>query len=100
MPALPATNYWPSAKCAKAFWTQQHLPPYRELVADTLDWAAPAAGERWLDLGCGGGGLTRGLWEHSGGAVAEVVGMDCAAANEAAYARLREQLAPRPGSRV
>ena len=100
MPTLGATNYWPSAKCAKAFWGQHDLPPYRELLADTLDWAAPGPGERWLDLGCGGGRLARGLWEHSGGAAAEVVGVDCAAANAAAFARLRETLDPPPGDRL
>lgn len=100
MPTAVTRNLWPDARCAKAFWSQQHLPPYRELLADTLAWAAPAAGERWLDLGCGGGGLTRGLWERSGGALAGVVGVDCAAANERAYAGLRATLAPPPGDRV
>jgi len=93
-------NYWPDAKCAKAFWSQQEVRPYRRLLADTLDWAAPAAGERWLDLGCGSGPLTRGLWERSGGAVREVVGLDCAAVNEQAYAQLRATLAPPSGERV
>ena len=37
-------NYWPDAKCAKAFWSQQEVRPYRRLLADTLDWAAPASG--------------------------------------------------------
>jgi ubiquinone/menaquinone biosynthesis C-methylase UbiE len=93
-------NYWPDAKCAKAFWSQQEVRPYRRLLADTLDWATPAAGECWLDLGCGSGPLTQGLWERSGGAVSEVVGLDCAAVNEQAYARLRATLAPPPGDRV
>jgi SAM-dependent methyltransferase len=93
-------NYWPDARCAKAFWSQQEARPYRRLLADTLDWAAPAAGEAWLDLGCGGGPLTRAIWERTGGAVAAVVGLDCAAANEAAYARLRAILTPLPGDRV
>ncbi len=100
MSAPVAVNFWPHAKCAKAFWSQQEAPPYKRLAADTLDWAAPAAGERWLDLGCGGGGLTRGLWERSRGRVAAVVGVDCAAANESAYRRLRETLTPPPGDRV
>lgn len=100
MPASGATNYWPSAKCAKAFWGQHDIPPYHELLADTLDRAAPAAGERWLDLGCGGGRLSRGLWEQSGGTLAGVVGVDCAAVNEDVYARLRETLSPPPGDRV
>jgi SAM-dependent methyltransferase len=100
MPATAATNYWPDAKCAKAFWSQQEVPPYQKLLADTLDWAAPGPGERWLDLGCGGGAISRAIWERTGGQVAEVVGSDCAAANEDAYTRLRETLSPPPGTRV
>ena len=93
-------NYWPDAKCAKAFWSQQEVRPYRRLLADTLDWAAPAAGERWLDLGCGSGPLTAGLWERSHGELGEVVGLDCAEVNAQAYARLRATLAPPPKDRV
>jgi len=100
MPATQAVNYWPQNKCAKAFWSQQELPPYKELLKDTLDWAAPAAGERWLDLGCGGGGLSRGLWEISAGRITGVLGIDCAAANEDAYERLRQNLRPTPGKRI
>lgn len=85
-------SHWPDDRCAKAFWGQHDLPPYRRLLVDTLDWAAPAAGEAWLDLGCGGGALTRALWERTGGAVGRVVGADCAAANAAAYDRLRAAL--------
>ena len=81
----PGVNYWPQNKCAKAFWSQQEVPPYRELLADTLDWAAPAPGERWLDLGCGGGAISRAIWERTGGQVAGIVGRDCASANEDAY---------------
>jgi SAM-dependent methyltransferase len=97
--AVPV-NFWPAAKCAKAFWGQCELPPYKELLADTVAAAAPAAGERWLDLGCGGGNLTRAVWTKTRGAVGEVVGLDCAAANADAYARLGEELSPRPGPRV
>jgi SAM-dependent methyltransferase len=100
MPATAVRNHWPDAKCAKAFWSQQDLRPYRELLADTLAWAAPAAGESWLDLGCGGGPLTRGLWEHSGGTVASITGLDCAAVNSRAYDRLKAGLTPPPGDRV
>lgn len=100
MSAASAVNYWPQNKCAKAFWSQQEIPPYKELLKDTLDWAAPAKGERWLDLGCGGGGLTRGLWERSRGTVDSILGIDCAAANETAYERLRQTLKPSPGQRV
>lgn len=98
--AAPARNYWPDSKCAKAFWSQQEVRPYRRLLADTLDWCAPAAGERWLDLGCGSGPLSRGLWERSNGTVAEVTGLDCAAVNERAFAKLRAELSPPPGDRV
>jgi len=33
-------------------WIAVEMPP------DTLDWAAPAVGEKWLDLGCGSGPLS------------------------------------------
>jgi SAM-dependent methyltransferase len=97
--SLPV-NWWRDDKCAKAFWSQQELPPYRELLDATAAWLRPEQAERWLDLGCGGGRLTRALWEASGGTVAEVVGMDCAAINAQAYQRLRETLQPPPGERV
>src|SRR4051794_30712505 len=95
-----AVDHWPNAKCAKGFWGQHDIPPYRELLADTLDWADPAPGERWLDLGCGGGRLARGLWEYSAGRLAQIVGVDCAAANGSAFDRLREGLSPPPGPRL
>ena len=95
-----AKNHWPDAKCAKAFWSQQEAAPYRRLLADTVDWCEPASGERWLDLGCGSGPLTRAIWERSGGTVGEIVGIDCAAINERAYDRLREQLRPALGERM
>jgi len=94
------TNYWPDTRCAKAFWGQHDLPPYRQLLADTVEWADPGPGERWLDLGCGGGAITRAIWERTGGTVAEVVGADCAAANADAYDRLRESLTPPPRERI
>ncbi len=98
--AAPTVNHWPDAKCAKAFWGQQDAPPYQQLRRDTLDWCDPRPGERWLDLGCGGGPLSRGLWERSGGTLAEVVGADCAVANAEAYARLWATLQPPPGDRL
>jgi SAM-dependent methyltransferase len=98
--SIAVTNYWPDARCAKAFWGQHDLPPYRQLHADTLEWADPRPGEHWLDLGCGGGALTRGIWERTGGAVARVVGVDCASANADAYDRLRETLTGSPGDRL
>jgi ubiquinone/menaquinone biosynthesis C-methylase UbiE len=94
---MTVTNYWPDTRCAKAFWGQHDLPPYRKLLADTIEWADPGPGERWLDLGCGGGAITRAIWERTGGAVERIVGIDCAEANALAYARLRESLTPSRG---
>jgi SAM-dependent methyltransferase len=93
-------NFWPSAKYAKAFWTQHEIKPYQELLADTIEWAAPAADQTWLDLGCGGGAVTRAIWQRTEGMVESVTGIDCAAANEEAYERLRSTLVPAPGGRV
>jgi ubiquinone/menaquinone biosynthesis C-methylase UbiE len=101
MHQLPAVqNAWPDNKCAKAFWSQQETRPYRQLLADTIAWCDPAAGDRWLDLGCGSGPLSQALWERSGGAVSEILGLDCAPVNELAYERLRAKLVPAPGSRL
>src|SRR5688500_13174841 len=97
--SILAPNWWRSDKCAKAFWAQQDCPPYQRLLQDTLDWAAPGPRERWLDLGCGGGAVTRAIWERTNGTVGAVVGLDCAAANENAYCRLRETLGPAPAER-
>jgi len=96
MPPSLAVNYWPDDACARAFWSQHSLPPYQQLLRDTADWLAPKPGERWLDLGCGGGQLSKALWRQSGGRLAEVVGLDCAAVNAEAYARLRATLQPAP----
>jgi ubiquinone/menaquinone biosynthesis C-methylase UbiE len=93
-------NQWADTKCAKAFWSQQECGPYQRLLADTLDWCDPGPGQRWLDLGCGSGPLTRGLWERSGGTVEEIVGVDCAAVNQEAYARLATELRPSPSGRI
>jgi ubiquinone/menaquinone biosynthesis C-methylase UbiE len=89
-----AVNYWPQAKCAKAFWNQRDVAPYKRLLEDTVAWLDPGPGQRWIDLGCGSGQLTRAVWEKSGGTVAEVIALDCAAANERSIARLRDTLRP------
>jgi ubiquinone/menaquinone biosynthesis C-methylase UbiE len=91
----PAVNFWPQNACARAFWGQQELKPYRHLLADTMAWVEPRSGERWLDLGCGGGLLTRSLWEKSGGSLAEIVAVDCAAVNARAIEKLRGRVQPR-----
>lgn len=89
-------NYWPDTRCAKAFWSQHELPPYQELLRDTSAWLEPGIAQRWLDLGCGSGQLSRVLWEKSLGKVEAVVGVDVADVNEQAYARLRALVQPTP----
>lgn len=100
MRVVPLTNHWFNPRCAKAFWSQHELPPYRELLAETLRRADPKPGERWLDLGCGGGTLTRAIWERTNGEAASILGLDGAEANAARYDRLRETLTPPPGDRI
>ena len=95
-----SVNYWPDSKCAKAFWNQNELPPYRELLRDTTAWLDARPGQRWLDLGCGCGRLSQALWERGQGQLAEVLGVDVAAINAAAYARLRAQMQPAPAEDV
>src|SRR5260370_26529688 len=87
-PPVRPVNYWPDSRCAKAFWSQRDVPAYRQLLADTRAWLDSAAGESWLDLGCGGGELTRALWEKSTRKLRAVVGLDCAAPNADPPARL------------
>jgi SAM-dependent methyltransferase len=96
----PDVNYWPDTACARAFWGQQELPPYRKLLQHTTEWLDPTPGERWLDLGCGCGQLTRALWLKSGGEVGEVVAMDCAGANVGPVEGLSATLKPSPAGRI
>ena len=95
-----SANRWNEAKCAKAFWGQQELPSYRQLLADTLNWARPSPGEDWLDLGCGGGAITRGLWDRTAGTIGSITGVDCAPINAEKYRELRTVLSPLPGDRI
>ncbi len=94
--ASPSINHWPDSTCARAFWGQQEIPPYKRLLADTIAWLDPKPGEDWLDLGCGCGRLTQGLWTRSQGTLARAVASDCAAINERAIAKLRADLQPGP----
>jgi ubiquinone/menaquinone biosynthesis C-methylase UbiE len=87
-------NHWPQNKCAKAFWGQRELPSYKRLLQDTVAWLDPQPGESWIDLGCGGGQLSKALWEKSEGTLEEVVALDCAAANEKALRKLRPEMDP------
>ncbi len=102
MPAtiVPAVNHWPDPACARAFWGQQELPGYRQLLADTTAWLEPRPGQRWLDLGCGSGQLTQTLWLESGGRLAEIVGLDCAAVHARAFRELDASLEPAPQGRI
>src|SRR5438105_1399484 len=93
-------NHWPDSACAKAFWGQHELPPYHRLLADTAQWLDPKSCERWLDLGCGCGQLTKTLWEKSGGALDEIAALDCAATNEKIIAKLRATVEPPAGNRI
>jgi ubiquinone/menaquinone biosynthesis C-methylase UbiE len=94
--AAISTNYWPEARCAKAFWNQHELPPYQELLRDTAAWLEPTIGQRWLDLGCGSGQLSRVLWQKSAGKLEAIVGVDVAVINAKAFADLRAVLQPAP----
>lgn len=87
-------NYWFDRRCARAFWSQHEAPPYHELLRHTVAWLEPAAGQRWLDLGCGSGQLSRTLWQHSGGRLAGIVALDCAAADADAIAAIRASFTP------
>jgi SAM-dependent methyltransferase len=91
---ITSANHWTDRRCAKAFWSQHELPPYQELLRDTSAWLEPAIGQRWLDLGCGSGQLSRVLWQKSQGKVEAIIGVDVADVNEQAYATLRAMLHP------
>ena len=94
MATKESVNYWREDACARAFWSQCDMPPYRRLFARTVEWLDPRPGERWLDLGCGSGQLTRALWEKGAGALAEVVATDFAAVNARPIEKLRGNVHP------
>jgi SAM-dependent methyltransferase len=91
-------NLWHKDQTAQAFWDQHRAMPYQDLLRETIAWCDPQAGETWLDLGCGGGQLTAGLWQASGGRLAHIRATDCAQANAQAIDRLRRRLLPTPAS--
>ncbi len=64
---FPPGNYWLDSKCAKAFRHQHELASYQELLAATVASLEPRPEERWLDLGCGRGHLSKALWQASAG---------------------------------
>jgi SAM-dependent methyltransferase len=89
-------NHWHDDRCARAFWDQRQALPYQDLLNDTARWLQPQAGERWLDLGCGGGQLTSRLWSLAEGSLERIVSSDVAAVNAEAIERLRTKLTPPP----
>jgi SAM-dependent methyltransferase len=97
-PSVPRTtpNHWFEERCARAFWDQSQGRPYGKLLRDTARQLEPAAGQTWLDLGCGGGQLTALLWSLSDGRVAKIIAADCAAVNAGAITRLASKLQPSP----
>ena len=40
-----SVNYWREDACAKAFWSQCDMPPYRRLLGRTVEWLDPQPGE-------------------------------------------------------
>jgi ubiquinone/menaquinone biosynthesis C-methylase UbiE len=89
-----AKNHWLDDDCARSFWDQHKAIPYQELLRDTGRLLETRPGEHWLDLGCGCGKLTALLWQRSGGQLAGVTALDCAAVNAAALDRVRRHLTP------
>jgi ubiquinone/menaquinone biosynthesis C-methylase UbiE len=98
--ATAAINQWHDSECARAFWKQHELPPYRRLLTDTVAWLDPKSNERWLDLGCGCGQLTRALWHKGQGQLDEIVGLDCAGVNDEAYRQFASTLQPPPANHI
>jgi SAM-dependent methyltransferase len=66
---------------------EQYMGKWSRLAGDTfLDWLAPAAGLRWLDVGCGSGAFTETIVERC--APVSVHGVDPSEA-QLAFARTR-----------
>jgi SAM-dependent methyltransferase len=66
---------------------ERYMGEWSRLAGETfLDWLAPKAGLRWLDVGCGNGAFTEMLVERC--APASVQGIDPSEA-QLAYARIR-----------
>src|SRR5918911_2651002 len=66
---------------------ERYMGKWSQLTGETfLDWLAPAAGLRWLDVGCGNGAFTEMLVERC--APASVHGIDPSEA-QLAFARSR-----------
>jgi len=71
---------------------ERYMGKWSQLVGETfLDWLAPKAGLRWLDIGCGNGAFTELLARRC--APAAVQGVDPSEA-QLAFARSRPALCP------
>jgi SAM-dependent methyltransferase len=70
---------------------ERYMGVWSQLTGEAfLDWLAPAAGMRWLDVGCGNGAFTEVLLAR--GAPSEVIGID-PSQEQLAYARTRAGVA-------
>lgn len=56
--------------------TRAKVPPNVDFMSELLRLAAPAAGQRWLEMGCGTGEFSRTIWESSRGKLAELASVD------------------------
>ena len=66
---------------------ERYMGKWSQLAGEAfLDWLAPKAGLRWLDVGCGGGAFTEMLVERC--APVSVIGID-PAEGQLAFARER-----------
>ncbi|MGL6075835.1 MAG: class I SAM-dependent methyltransferase [Fimbriiglobus sp.] len=87
-------NHWQTDKCAKAFWDQAVGKPYLQLLSDSIQYCEPQAGEIWVDLGCGSGQLTQGLWLATAGKLAAVHALDLAEVNRVALQKIAKRVQP------
>src|SRR5262249_38620933 len=78
-----------AGKRARAFRRQEETPAHRELLADTAAWLEPRSDQRWLDLACGAGALSRLLLRKAEGRLAELVGLDAESRFGRAYEHMR-----------
>ncbi|MGL4421080.1 MAG: class I SAM-dependent methyltransferase [Gemmataceae bacterium] len=87
-------NLWQSEACAKAFWDQAVGKPYLRLLTDTIAYCQPKLGETWIDLGCGSGQLTQGLWMASQGQLKQIHALDLAEVNQQSLSKLARKMRP------
>lgn len=98
--AIMDENHWFTESCARAFWDQKEGAPYKQLLADTIRRADPKPGQRWIDLGCGSGQLSAGLWQASNASLAQLTCLDCAAVNAKPIAQLAQRFHVDPNAGI